>query len=334
MQPPSAEEFARMAAGGIGVVRLDFYQGRIEPQPGVRDWTTYDRIVRDAALNGVRIAPLFFGTPQWMNEKPATMPIQSGAQEASWSSFVLDTARRYGPGGSFWNEHPEVRYLPATQWEVWNEPNITGFTGGQPASPWRYARLLALTDQALAAASPENRVILAGLYRQPRLGIPMTRFLENLYRVKGARRHFDAVAIHPYATLPREVMKVLDRARQIMTAHKDARKPMMITELGWTTGGQGWAKSDFRTTPAAQAARLRSTFQLLIKNRRALHLRQVIWHTWRDYSHPSDFWAYHMGLFTVDGQPKPAWGALLRFTGGSGFGPISVDETARPPGSE
>jgi hypothetical protein len=332
---PSAEEFARMGEGHIGAARIGIYQGTVEPKPGLRDWSIYDEVVLTSARAGVRIAPVLFGSPQWMNEKPATMPIYGTAQEISWSTFVTDAARRYGPGGHFWVAHPELRYLPMFQWEVWNEPNISEYTGGQPASPRHYARLLTIADQALAAANPQNQVVLAGLYRRPRrgYGIPMTRFLESLYRIKGLQKRFDAVAIHPYAARPPQVLKVLNRARRIMASHRDARKPMLITEIGWTTGGPHWASSPYRTTLATQATRLREVFRLLIKNRRKLHLEQVMWHTWLDVVKVPDFWVHHMGLFTVDGQPKPAWRALLGITGGTGTGKINeLGIKTLPPG--
>jgi hypothetical protein len=324
MEVPSGEEFARIGAGGIGEARIAFLQSVVEPQPGLRDWRVYDQIFGNAARAGVRVGPTIFGTPQWMNAKPATMPIQSPAQEASWSSFVLDGARRYGPGGSFWAEHPELPNLPAMDWEIWNEPNISEYVA-EPANARRYARLIVIADQALAAAHPGNRVVLAGLYRQPRrgFGIRMTRYLESLYRLKRLKGHFDSVAVHPYSSQPRQVLKVLGRVREIMRAHGDARTPLLITEMGWTTGGQGWARSAYRTTPAGQAIRLKAVFRLLIKNRRTLHLRRVDWFSWRDSPGLSSFWTHHMGLFTVNGQPKPAWAALIRLTGGSGSGPIT-----------
>jgi hypothetical protein len=187
-----------------------------------------------------------------------------------------------------------------------------------------------IADNALRAANPANQVVLAGLYRRPARGMSMTRYLNALYRVKGLRRHFDFVGIHPYAATPREVITILNRVRRIMKAHGDPRTPLVITELGWTTGGQGWGQSRYRTTYAGQAARLRAVFRLLLKNRRALRLRRVDWFSWRDSADVGGYWNHQMGLFTTEGHPKPAWAALLRLTGGSGLAPI-IELGLKPP---
>ena len=41
-------------------------------------------------------------------------------------------ARRYGPGGSFWDRHPRLPRLPVRAWQVWNEPNLPVFGRRDP----------------------------------------------------------------------------------------------------------------------------------------------------------------------------------------------------------
>lgn len=325
LELPTVDEYQRMAAGGLGHVRIVFDSGAVGPA-GKRVWTYFDKLVGDAARGGMSVDPVLFGVPRWINQDPATVPLQSSGQESFWSDFVRDTARRYGPGGQFWAQHPELTARPITWWEVWNEPNINEFTGRRsPLQPRAYARLLSITRAALKHASPQNRIVLGGLYRRPKPGhgIRMTRFLQRLYKVRGGRRLFDAVAIHPYASLPKQILHVTQSARRVMNANRDRRKPIWITEVGWTTGGNYWSQSLYHATPDQQATRLQRTALVLLAHRRRLRLQRVDWFSWRDYAGSDNFWDKFMGLFTADGHPKPAWGALTQVTGGFAGGQIA-----------
>jgi hypothetical protein len=340
-QYPSAEELSRMRAAGITIQRLVFSPRYAERQPGVINWSTFDDVIADAARQGITVLPLLLEVPRWMSPNPASLPIDSPAQREGWAGFVSASAARYGPGGSFWSAHPELPARPLVDWEVWNEPNINGFVGGT-ASAWRYAQLLRQTRDALRAGNPATRAWVAGLFRRPKpgLGQRMIPFLKRLYRVPGFRRSFDGLAIHPYATRPIQALRVTAKVRRLMRAHRNARKPIWITELGWATGGSDWATSRYRATFDRQARRLARSFGLLAAHRTALGLRGVIWFSWRDYVIDGR-WPNFMGLFTATGQPKPAWDALLRFTRGQGLGPLSdlgrkpapPPPPPRPPGS-
>lgn len=325
-ETPSLEEYRRMAAGGLSSVRMVFFSGFPHPSAGVSDWRSYDQVVGDAARGGITIDPTLFGLPRWMTPNPATLPLHNAGQTQFWFSFVRDAARRYGPGGTFWAQHPELPPHPMHSWEVWNEPNINEFAGQQTVvSAREYARLLRVTRAALDAANPANRIVVGGLYRRPRPGhgIRMTRFLQRLYKLKRGQSLFDAVAIHPYAARPKQILKVSRSARRVMNTNGDPNRPLWITEVGWTTGGNYWARSLYRASLQEQAARVGRVARLLIANRRVLRLRRVDWMTWRDFSGGDHFWSNYMGLFAADGQPKPAWGAFTRVTGGYAGGQIT-----------
>ena len=335
VEVPTSEEYQRMAAGGLRHLRVTFFHEMVEPKPGQRDWRLYDKLVGDAAHGGVTLDPVLFGSPSWMNPAPSILPIQNRTQASYWYGFVRDAALRYGPHGQFWAQHRDIAAHPIRDWEVWNEPNINEFAGGRAVKARDYGKLLRVTGRALHGANRGNRVLLGGLYRrpQPGHGARMTRFLERLYKLRRGRSLFDAVAIHPYAARPLQVLRVTNRARKVMDANGDAGKSIYITELGWTTGGDHWAQSLYRTTQAGQATRLRRTARLLLAHRRRLRLRRVIWHTWRDYAGGTNFWDHYMGLFTVDGFPKPAWLAFTRLTGGVTGGQLrDFGQQELPPG--
>jgi polysaccharide biosynthesis protein PslG len=336
-EPPSQEEYQRMAAGGLGSIRLLMTGVGTATGPGPRDWRLYDSIVGDAAMNGISVDPWLMYLPPWISTAPATLPIGSEAQRSYWFDFVREAAARYGPGGAFWRQNPGIPARPMTFWEIWNEPNINEFNGvNMAANAGQFAQLLRLTRSALNAANPANRIVLGGLYRRAKRGhgVRMSVFLNRLYKLRHGRRLFDAVGVHPYATKPSQVLAVTRTVRRVMNQHGDRRKPIWITELGWTTGGRYWGQSLYRATLDTQAFKVARTAQLLLRNRRALALRRVDWHTWRDYPGSDDyFWEAYSGLFLADGRPKPAWGAFTRVTGGTAGGQIhTLGHFPIPPG--
>ena len=130
--------------------------------------------------------------------------------------------------------------------------------------------------------------------------------------MKGIRRYFDAVAIHPYSEDARGVQGELSRIRRVMRRRGDGRTPIWISELGWATGG---GSEFFSTTPAGQAKRLGAAFRFVVRNRSRYGVSRLIWFSWRDRVGPTTRgWEFYCGLFRLNGQPKPAWATFRRFT--------------------
>ncbi len=303
-------DMSRMAANGVATVRMNIEWSRVEPQPGQRDWSFYDWYVGALAQSGIQAEPLLFGVPSWISAKPAKPPLFGAGQRLAWSSFLTDLAARYGHNGSFWRTHPGVPYRPLSEWEVWNEPNLKGDWGGR-VSPRQYVRLLRLTRAALRRSDPQARIAVGGIFPppRPRYGVSLKTFMQGIYRVHGARRAFDAVAIHPYASRPKGVLRATREARRILNGHKDRATPLWITELGWTTGGARWKQSPYRATESQQAKYLKQTFRRLIRFRRALRLKLLLWFAWQDTTLPGAPWTGFTGLTRSDGTAKPALNA-------------------------
>ena len=106
---------------------------------------------------------------------------------------------RYGPDGDFWAEHQDevssgrLRYNPITDWQVWNEPNLSPFWTRAEPDAKEYARLLTITDEAIKAEDPDARTVLAGMLERLDAPLPMSEFLADVYRVKGIGEHFDVL---------------------------------------------------------------------------------------------------------------------------------------------
>jgi hypothetical protein len=218
---------------------------------------------------------------------------------------------RYGRNGAFWRANPGLPYRPITVWQMWNEPNFSAYSNGRP-SPRKYASLLKLGWKAVKGRDRRAQVALAGL-PETSGGVPMIRFLRGLYRIRGLKKYFDVVAIHPYARDQRGVLGAVIRARRIMNRGRDRRTPIWVTEVGWGTAGNG--RRAFRTNSHGQARRLSSTFRTLLRARRRYRIGMVVWFSWRDRAKvpgEQNRWYIYTGLFRLDGSAKPAWTAYKR----------------------
>jgi hypothetical protein len=99
-----------------------------------------------------------------------------------------------------------------------------------------------------------------------------------------------------------------------MRAHGDGRKPIWMTELGWSsTGGAPcergmWAGlKPSGVSVEAQAAHLRAAFHCLKRDR---YVRVAAWFTLQDDPAQSPEELRHYGLLDASGAPKPAWAAF------------------------
>jgi hypothetical protein len=308
---PDSTEIARMGAGKVGTLRINFVWGAVQPQEGSSlDWSHYDAIIGAAAREGIRVLPTVYSTPSWAGSRANHPPDKAHLDE--FRTFVREAAARYGSNGSFWSANLSIPKLPVIDWQLWNEVNSPSFWFSKPSAK-QYVGLLRVFSDGVRSGDPAAKVVLAGLFRTPRIrnGIPLDRFLPAIYRRK-AKPLFDAVAMHPYATTPRDALEAVRDTRKIMAQFKDKRTPLWITEIGWATGG---VRTPLTVSPKRQAAYLRKSFGLLAKNRGRLRIAGVVWYSWRDL--PGGIWFNHTGLFTEDLQPKPSWNAFLGLTGGS-----------------
>jgi hypothetical protein len=313
---PTQAEFQRIGNGGIGTFRTVIDWGAVEPTKGARVWDYYDRIFQRAAVAGVRVLPVLTGPPYF--GRGSTPPPRTAKARARFAAFARDAVARYGPGGAFWAAHPELRALPPTAWQIWNEPNFPVYWGGRP-NPRQYVALLKVAYAAVKARDPRARVVLGGL-PETALGVGMVPYLRGVYAVRGAKRAFDAVAIHPYARDWRGVLGAITRVRAAMGAAGDGRTQLWITETGWASGGPVSARTRaFRTTEKGQASRLRATVSRLLGWRARYRIGLINWFSWRDRSRrhrERDWWAIHTGLLRRSGKAKPAWLAYSRLARG------------------
>ncbi len=307
---PTASEFNRLGRGKLGTLRLNMYWSEIQPQQGnLYFWDRYDEIISNAAQHGIRVLPTIYGSPRWAANQ-LKYPPEPGHRD-EFAEFMKQAAERYGPNGEFWLLNPLVPKVPITDWQLWNEPSSPSFWLPKPRAK-SYKKLLVAANRGLHAGDPGARVVLGGLFTKPnvRHGVPMVKYLNGLYRAH-ARHLFDAVAVHPYASTPDGVIDTVKLARKVMSRHKDSKKKIWITEVGWASSGR---PSPFTVKPNIQAKYLRQTFRMAARKRGKLHIAGVIWFSFKDQT--PTVWIYRTGLFTTNGTPKPSWRSFVHFTGG------------------
>jgi hypothetical protein len=308
---PSTSEINRMGDGRLGTLRINLYWGAVQSSgPSGYDWTHYDQIIGDAALNGIRVLPTVYGSPPWVARRPNVPPLSGHLGD--FQRFVEAAAQRYGQGGAFWQQHPEIPPLEVDWWQLWNEVNSPSFWTRKP-NPKQYVRLLRSFHAGIEAGDPRARIVLAGLFPTPEVkhGMTSDSFLQGLYR-NGAKPLFDAAALHPYSTTPQQALERVREMRRTMSRHRDRKAGLWLTEVGWATGGS--PRTALTVSASRQADYLRQTYSLMAHNRRRYKIDGVIWYSWRDV--PGGIWFDHTGLFTSGLVPKPAWHAFPRLTGG------------------
>ena len=312
-------ETDRMERGGIKSMRVALAWNLINPSDGTFQWGQVDQVVEIAARSNIEVFPFLYGTPDWVAPRPETLPINTARQRNRWATFMRAAVERYGPGGDYWTENPLVPVRPIRKWQAWNEQNFFYFT--RPASPARYAQFLKLTTRALRSVDPGARVILGGLFGDPKQRPPQamdaTDFLNRLYRANGIKSFFDGVALHPYAASARQLRPLVEGIRRVMVRHGDRATGLYITEMGW--GSQANSSVSFEKGPRGQARELRRAYTYLRGDRRRLNVKQVFWFAWKDAPESPCSFCDSVGLFHRGAQlrPKPAWFSFVRFTGGT-----------------
>jgi hypothetical protein len=143
-------------------------------------------------------------------------------------AYAVAFARRYGAGGDFWVEHPELPQLPVTHYEIWNEPNLERFWPGQETAPERYADMYVAAQAAIKAVDPNAVVVVGGLIFH---GVEewVTRMVAARPELVGG---VDAVGFHPYGGDYPVTYERIRGLRRALDASGNPQAAIEITETG------------------------------------------------------------------------------------------------------
>jgi polysaccharide biosynthesis protein PslG len=265
-----ARTWGRMAANGVESGRAVFSWNETQAEAGAPlDFSQSDRVVQDAVEHGVQLLPVLTDTPRWAKADPSHWYPQNPADFAAYASALVS---RYGRGGSFWADYPQVPERPLRYWQIYNEP---GFST-------HYGPLLRSAYDAVKQADDGAKVVLAGLFGTEKGG-PWDN-LRFQYRRGGIGGSFDVAAMHMYTGQPENVAEGVRLFRRVMKRHGDGRKPIWLTEFGITASkGRTTApryQRTLRTTDDGMASFLYKAYRELVRRHEKLRLARAYWYTW------------------------------------------------------
>jgi hypothetical protein len=316
----AAPETALMARSGVEAVRVPMYWNTAQPYASVDDVPEHeagrfsdvggvptdfgpsDRAVGLAAARGFSVLAVVLQTPRWARKFDEQWSPPSDPED--YARFTAALVGRYGPGGSFWQERPELARHPVRSWQIWNEPGQRFFWAPAPSAP-DYVALLRAARTAIKAADPGAKIVLAGLNERA------WKEISRIYAA-GGRGLFDVAAVHPFTLEVGNVLRIVGLMRRAMARAGDARVPLILSELSWPTAPR--RIFGFEVSESMQAVKVRTALRRLAAERRLHRIAAVFWETWisadRDPEASFD-WAGLRALGTDGlGRSKPALAAF------------------------
>jgi hypothetical protein len=302
---------------GLRQARSDAFWMWAEPSPpdGGRhtySWTWLDAEAKALAQHDLRWLPILDYSAVWAASDPDYH--SPPASNDDYAAYARAFAGRYGRGGTFWSEHPELRPLPVTTYEIWNEPDVPWFWRPAP-DPARYAEMYIAARAAIHEVDPQATVVVGGLAGN-------VKYVEAMFAVRpDLKGNVDAVGWHAYAQSVDGMVRGVRALRQALDGLGEGAVPIHVTELGWPTSGN---------VPIALAEADRAVaFELAVETlaRSDCGIGAIVPYTWttpeRDPAQVEDWY----GIRHADGSPTATSDAFERVVARWSAQP--VDETAR-----
>lgn len=297
------EDYDLIARGNIGNVRIPVRWGAVQPTMDTPiedwDWSALDEQVDQLAILGARMLPVISGgAPEGANTPPT-----DSASRRGFARFAAALAARYGRNGD--------ALTPITEWQVWNEQNGRAFWRARP-NVRAYAKILKAVSRRIKREDPRAKIVLGGMFATPSGNGAITswRYLRKLYGIRGAKKAFDLVAVHPYSPNLFGTKYQIRRIRRVMNRHGDRRARLRVTEIGWGSKRGG---HDLNKGRRGQARMLTRAFRMIHKKRRTWRIKGVHWFSLADGNVNCPI-CESSGLATATGEKKPAWRAFRRAT--------------------
>lgn len=237
--------------------------GALEPEKGQFDWHSLDTWAAQSASHHVQLDYVFVNTPRWASTRPDEpcpghrFGCAAPPNLDDFASFVTALVTRYRGRIS--------------SYELWNEPNGSGFWTGSPKD---------MVPLAARAYSIIKQIDPAAIVTTPAVsssGWPMSHDAWlDAYLSAGGGKYADVIAWHGYAgrndrpALPPEGLSDQILAlRKVLAKHNMSQMPI------WNTEG-GWGKDAQLPDESAQAAFLVKWFMINFTN----GIARAYWYQW------------------------------------------------------
>ena len=184
--------------------------------------------------------------------------------------------------------------------------------------------MLTISAKAIHAVDPKAKIVSGGVVSKPFNDdlLAGARYLRRMFRSKAAARAADIVAIHPYTRTVRDAKEIIEQARKVMDRAGLKRTPIWVTEIGWGTrpgpaeptgsgaeqastgrrvanaGPRGWRR--WSISAAEQRRNLRRSFEMVLRQRKKLGVRRMVWYQWQQGPDDACGWCQTSGLVRAE----------------------------------
>ena len=200
---------------------------KIETSAGVYDWTLLDNFVNFHYAAGRKILHTLFGTPNFYSARPSeacSYELGAAAEPADltkWDNYCTAVAQRY--------------VGKITHYEIWNEPNLSGFfTGTQTI----LSQLVRRASVAIKAVDPSAFIVSPPVTSLQTGGSGLTYFLGMMQASDGAagqmKSWVDVVGCHLYPVNyagEKDIPQMITDLRAHMVTLGINTKPLWNTEF-------------------------------------------------------------------------------------------------------
>jgi polysaccharide biosynthesis protein PslG len=318
--PPAADAdrtLTLLTGAGFNWARQWIAWESVEPAQGNFQWKILDDVVAAAERQKVKLNLILLRAPQWAAPRGGIPQ-----DKQTFARYAGAVAARYKGR--------------IAAYEIWNEQNMAGETGGT-VNAAEYAALLKAAFPAIKAADPGAFVVYGGLtptgVNNPSIAVDDAVYLRQSYAFNNGeiKQYFDVLGIHAsgannppeafwpespgpgpgYFDHPSFYFRRAEDLRKVMEEAGDGQKQAWITEFGWTTKNQakGYEYGEF-ISEQEQAEYLVNAFKWAQEKWAAWCGVMFLWNlNFSTVSPPSDE-KYPWSIINADYSPRPAYTAL------------------------
>ena len=275
-----------IAAGTCGARILrtgDFWEG-IQPESNRWEWSVMDDIVDLFGAQGIEIQAVLGFTPRWaappeLRDADWWIWNRASPVESAWRTYVRTFAARYAD---------RIRF-----YEVWNEPDLTGFFRGTTED---YLDMLRQAHEEIKAVNPALQVMTGGFALT---SVPSQDGNPELHRrvLEEGQAWFDVHAFHGHGSFPWFTNEVDGALLPLRVGADATAKPLYFNEC---------AEPSTRIGEREQADTLFKKM-LFAWSRGAIGYH---WYNLRNDGFDTKNDEQNYGLLTHDFQPKAAYVAF------------------------
>jgi hypothetical protein len=215
------DEAELMARAGFRTVRDELQWSKVEKVPGVLDYERHDGWVNEVSSQGIQIIGTLNGNVAFYSGlSGVTNAYKYGPKSMveldAFANYAYETAKRYkGKVDTF---------------EIWNEPNLTGFWMPGP-NVSDYVQLLKKTSIAIRKGNPDAVIIAGSVANQNGY-----KFLTDMLE-RDAYPYIDAISFHPYSWPSDPDLNYGDKLQNYADTLKGFGrwKDLYVTEVNWHT---------------------------------------------------------------------------------------------------